>query len=281
MPTATIKIFLVHGDPKRLRTAGLSNWPGKGVAGPRSEFDSVLAREESKKSGVYLLTGIDAESGKPALYVGKAKTIRDRIKSHLDKDFWNHAIYFVQDGDSLTEAHTLYLEGRLIEQAHAAGRAEIINEQSSGSNLPESDSADMEIFLEKINQLLPVLGVELLIPGGRSAQGGTEKEVLLCEIKNVRAQGYRMPNGFLVLKGSEAVLQERESAKKWPWTHNLRQKLKDEGALMANTKCLVFERDTEFSSPSAAAAIVHGGHANGLTAWKNSKGKTLKEMEAA
>ena len=47
MPGATIKIFLVHGDPKRLRTAELSNWTGKAVAGSRSEFEDVIAREES------------------------------------------------------------------------------------------------------------------------------------------------------------------------------------------------------------------------------------------
>jgi len=87
MATATIKIFLVHGDPKRLRVAGLSNWTGKAVAGPRSEFDGVLAREESEKSGVYFLTGTDPESGKPAIYIGEAENIRDRVKSHLDKDF--------------------------------------------------------------------------------------------------------------------------------------------------------------------------------------------------
>ncbi len=28
MASATIKIFLVYGDPKRLRTAELSNWTG-------------------------------------------------------------------------------------------------------------------------------------------------------------------------------------------------------------------------------------------------------------
>ena len=47
MPTATLKIFLVFGDPKRLRTAELSNWTGKAVAGPRSEFEKVLEREET------------------------------------------------------------------------------------------------------------------------------------------------------------------------------------------------------------------------------------------
>ena len=95
MATATIRMFLVHGDPKRLRTAEISNWTGKAVAGPRSEFEGVLAREESDKSGVYFLTGTDPESGRPAIYVGEAESIKDRVKSHLDKDFWNHIVYFV------------------------------------------------------------------------------------------------------------------------------------------------------------------------------------------
>ena len=82
MSSATIKIFLVHGDPKRLRTAELSNWTGKAVAGPRSEFEGVIGREESSSSGVYFLTGSDPESGKPSLYVGEAENIRDRIKAH-------------------------------------------------------------------------------------------------------------------------------------------------------------------------------------------------------
>jgi hypothetical protein len=37
-----------------------------------------------------------------------------------------------------------------------------MNGQNSGAKPPESDRADMEVFLEKIYQLLPVLGVELL-----------------------------------------------------------------------------------------------------------------------
>ena len=88
MSGATIKIFLVHGDPKRLRTAELTNWTIQAVAGPRSEFEGVVGREESGRSGVYFLTGNDPESGKPALYVGEAENIRDRIKAHLEKDFW-------------------------------------------------------------------------------------------------------------------------------------------------------------------------------------------------
>ena len=72
MPTATLKIFLAYGDPKRLRTAELSNWTGKAVAGPRSEFEKVLAREESLRPGVYFLSGTDPESNKHAIYIGEA-----------------------------------------------------------------------------------------------------------------------------------------------------------------------------------------------------------------
>lgn len=280
MPAATIKLFLAHADPKRLRTAELSNWTGKAVAGPRSEFDGVLARDEADKSGVYFLTGMDSESGRPAIYVGEAECIRDRLKSHVEKDFWNQAIYFVSKDENLTKAHIRYLEGKLIEQARSSLRAVVTNGQGSGAKLPESDREDMEVFFDKINQLLPVLGVELLVPAPNSKLVSASKEVLLCEIKGLQARGYPIPDGFLVLKDSEAVLQERASSEKWPWTRNLRQRLKDDGALLEIGGRFIFAKDTEFSSPSAAAAVVHGGHANGLTAWKNEKGITLKELES-
>ncbi|MBI5751592.1 MAG: GIY-YIG nuclease family protein [Hydrogenophilales bacterium] len=280
MPSATIKIFLAHGDPKRLRTAELSNWTGKAVAGPRSEFDSVLAREESQNSGIYFLTGIDPETGKSAVYIGEAESIRDRVKSHLDKDFWNHIAFFTSKDENLTKAHIRYLEGRLIDQAKQAGRAQVKNSQSSGARLPESDREDMEIFLEKIHQLLPVLGVEVLVPTTITAAGVTELESLSCEIKGFKATGHLTPNGIVVLAGSQAVLNERPSSQKYPWALNMRQKLKDDGALTVKTDHLLFTQDVEFSSPSAAAAVIHGGHANGLIAWKNKEGKTLKELES-
>ena len=277
MSTATIKIFLVHGDPKRLRTAELSNWTGKAVAGPRSEFEGVIGREESGSSGVYLLTGNDPESGKPALYVGEAENIRDRVKAHLEKDFWNQIIYFISKDENLTKAHIRYLEGKLIDQARQANRALVMNGQSSGAKLPESDREDMEVFLKKIYQLLPVLGVELLVTVAGKAATDAEKEMLYCEIKGLRAKGRLTPNGFLVLKGSQAVLKERASSQKYPWPLNMRQRLKDEGVLSPYEDHLVFTSDEEFSSPSAAAAVVHGGHANGLICmeeqgWENPKG---------
>jgi len=278
MPSATIKLFLAQGDPKRLRTAELSNWTGKAIAGPRSEFEGVLARDESEKSGIYLLTGTDQETGKPAIYIGEAENIRSRIKSHMDKDFWNQAIFLVSKDENLTKAHIRYLEGRLIDLCRKAERALVTNGQSSGAKLPESDREDMEVFLEKICQLLPVLGVDLFVT--TPASPPSAKAVLLCEIKGLKAKGYRTPNGFLVLKDSEAVARERASAEKWPWPRNMRQSLKSEGVLSEVGDRLVFKKSYEFASPSAAAAVVHGGHANGLIAWKTEDGNTLKEIES-
>ncbi len=281
MTTATIKLFLVHGDPKRLRTAELSNWSGKSVAGPRSEFEGILAREESLQAGVYILTGTDPETGKPSIYIGEAESIKDRIKAHLSKDFWNQIVYFVSKDENLTKSHIRYLEGRLIEQAINAKRCIVTNSQNSGSKLPESDREDMEVFLGKIYQLLPVLGVELLVQISENLDSDDRKyEILNCKIKNVTAHGYPVPNGFLVLKGSEAVYKERPSVKKWPWPKDMRQKFIEGGVLVDKEDKFEFTEDVEFSSPSAAAAVIHGGHANGLTSWKNLKGRTLKDMES-
>ena len=138
----------------------------------------------------------------------------------------------------------------------------------------------MEIFLEKIQQLLPVLGVEVLVPAKGPAKSATELESLSCGTKGLKATAHLTPNGIVVLAGSQAVLNERPSSQKYPWAHNMRQKLIDEGTLTLKTDHLLFSRDAEFSSPSAAAAVIHGGHANGLLAWKNKDGKALKELES-
>lgn len=280
MPSATLKIFLVFGDPKRLRTAELSNWTGKAVAGPRSEIEKILAREESESSGVYFLTGINPDTNKPAVYIGEAESMRDRIKGHLGKDFWNHIVFFISKDENLTKAHIRFLEGRLIDIAKNAERAVLLNSQGSGSKLPESDREDMEVFLEKMQQVLPALGVEVFVPTVSKEESQAKRELLTCKIKNLEATGYLTPNGIVVLSGSQAVMNERASAKKYPGVLAQRNNLIEENHLVQQGSHLIFKKDVEFSSPSAAAAVVHGGSANGLIAWKTQDGKTLKELES-
>jgi hypothetical protein len=181
------------------------------------------------------LTGIAPETGNNAVYIGEAECIRDRVKSHLGRDFWNQIAFYISKDENLTKAHIRYLEGRLIELAKNAGRAELKNNQSSGAKLPESDREDMGIFLEKTLQLLPVLGVDLLVPKTQKAAGSAEIETLYCEIKGLMAKGHLTPNGIVVLAGSQVVLNERPSSQKYRWAANMRQGLRNDGAIIEQT----------------------------------------------
>lgn len=279
-PSATIKLFLPFGDPKKVRTAEISNWSGKAIAGPRSDLEHLLARPELAKPGIYFLFGVDPLDGALLVYIGEAEVVSDRVKQHKAKDFWNSVVTFVSKDENLTKAHIRFLEGRLIELAVLVGRYKVTNSNASGAHLPESDEHDMEVFLERITQLLPVLGSELLAPVAPSPSSAPTQPILQCAMKGAIARGMRSPNGFVVLKDSTAVLTERESAKsQGAWILALRTKLVAEGALAESTGYLRFTKDVEFASPTAAAAVVHGGNAAGPVAWKDASGKTLKELE--
>jgi hypothetical protein len=278
MTSATIKLFLPHGDAKSLRTAEIMNWTGFAVAAPRTELDDLVQREELDKSGVYILTGTDPLSGSPRAYIGEAEVIRDRLKQHKTRE-WISAIVFVSKDENLTKAHVRYLESRLLAEAGQAGKFILEQNQAGGSKLPESDRADMEVFLSHIRQLLPVLGSDLLIPVAQPTAKLQSGGVLFCRMKDAEGRGHRTPDGFVVLKGSTAVLQERESAKNWPATIAIRKQLIADGTLTQKDGVYEFTRDMQFTSPSAAAAVIHGGSANGLIAWKTKDGTSLKELD--
>lgn len=275
MQAATIKLFLVHGSPSGLRTAELSNWSGKAIAAPRTEISDLLKREELASPGFYLLTGVDPDSGDPAIYIGEAENVASRLKGHSGKDFWNAVTVFVSKDENLTKAHIRYLEGVLIVRATNAGSAVVINAASSGAKLPESDAAEMDVFLGKCLQLLPVLGVSLFNQVSDSKSDG--EELLYCKIKGLKATGKRTENGFVVFAKSQAVLANQPAAKRMG---EKRDEMVEKGVLVEKDGHLVFTKDVEFGSPSTAGSIVRGGNTNGLTNWKNSKGVQLKQLEA-
>jgi len=277
--SATIKLFLPRGDAKSLRTGEISNWTGKAVAAPRTELDALLAREELDKAGVYILMGSDPHTNAPRAYIGEAEIIRERLKQHKTKEFWVSAVVFVSKDENLTKAHVRYLESRLLEEAARVKRFTLDQNQSGGCKLPESDREDMEVFLSRIRQLLPVLGSDILAPIVEATSNTQAGGVLFCRIKGAEARGQRTANGFVVISGSTAVFEERGSAETYPYVLDRRHQLIADGTLAKKDGFLVFTKDVEFSSPSAAAAVIHGGSANGLTAWKTKEGKPLKELE--
>lgn len=247
--TATVRIFLAKGSPTSIRTAEISNWTGKAVAGPRSQIEDILNREEAGKPGVYFLTGVNPDTGKERVYIGEAEIIRNRIKGHLSRDYWKTIVFFVSKDENLTKAHIKYLEGKLIDSTKKIGRFELENAQSSGSHLPESDAADMDIFLARMEQLLPILGQEFLKPLVRTDLKLNKQDLLYCKIKNVTATGRQTDGGFVVLKGSQAVLEERPSTQKYKYAANLRSDLIEQGILIAEKTHLFFDTDYEFPQP--------------------------------
>jgi hypothetical protein len=282
MASATIKLFLPYGDPKRLRTAEISNWSGKAIAAPRTEFEEFLTREEMSQAGVYILTGTSPERNAPQAYIGEAEVLRARLKDHKTKEFWVSVVACLSKDENLTKSHIRYLEGQLIEATKKAGRFKVDNAQSSGSKLPESDTHDMREFLVKLHQLLPILRVDLLTPVVPDTLPTPSNPILRTGLKGLTATGQRTTEGFVVFKGSEAVLTERPGAiENANWVIARRADLKADGSLEPKGDRLVFTRDIEFTSPSGSAAVIHGGSVNGHIAWKDDKGRTLKQIDEA
>ena len=271
----SIKIFLAKGSSSGLRTAEISNWSGKAIACSRNELDDLSKREESSRPGVYFLIGNDLETGEPSAYVGEAEEVAKRLKQHLSKEFWNQVVAFVSKDENLTKAHIKYLEGKLIEIGMRAAKGVIQNNQASGARLPESDQAEMDIFLDRILKLLPVMGTKLFSVPEVSKKAVDDR--LICKIKGLVAFGNRTDSGFIVYKDSEAVLEDRKSAVR---SRVRREQLINKGILVQQGNRLIFTRDYEFTSPSLAAASIRGGASNGLTSWKTKEGKKLKELEA-
>lgn len=279
MTSATITLFLRRGDAKSLRTAEISNWTGKAVAAPRTELDELLAREELGNAGVYILIGSDPLTNQPRAYIGEAEVIRDRLKQHKAKEFWVSAIVFVSKDENLTKAHVRYLESRLLVEAKQVNRFTLEQNEAGGSRLPESDREDMEVFLARIRQLLPVLGSDILVPIAQLPAKAQPGGMLFCRIKGAEARGQRTAEGFLVYRGSTAVLTQRPSSAPYPWVAAQRKHLVADGTLVEKNGFFVFTKDAEFSSPSAAAVVIRGGSSNGLTSWRTEDGTSLKELD--
>jgi hypothetical protein len=180
---------------------------------------------------------------------------------------------FVSKDKNLTKAPVRFLENRLLAEAEKVGRFKREQHQAGGSRLPESNREDMEVFPARIRQLLPVLGSDLLSPVAQSEARSQPGGVLYCRIKGAEGRGMRTSDGFVVCEGSTAVNEERRSTESYPYLVAQRKQLFDDGTLVEKGEYLACTKNAEFSSPSSAAVVIHGGSANGLIAWKNASGR--------
>ena len=269
-----ITLYLIDGDPNGRIMCELSNWSGKAYKIPRNLIKKSEDREDLNNTGVYLLIGKN-ELGDNIVYIGEAENIKQRLTQHLgSKDFWNETIIFISKDNNLNKAHIKYLESRLYELAKEAERYSIENStKPTKSNISEPDQAEMEEFIDNLMLLVNTLGHKIF--DAIISKNNIEDDIIFqISNKGLLATGKPTNEGFVVFKDSTISKSISVNTS----YETLRNKLVNNGYIVEDANSAKLTKDYIFSSPSAAACIVLGVSANGLTAWK-CKGKTLKELQ--
>lgn len=272
----SVKLFLAEGSATGIVTAEIINWTGHTLAAPRTRLDAALKRDELKRTGIYILYSDSYGGDLPAVYVGEGDDISTRLRNHSrdsDKDYWDRFIAVTSKDMNLTKAHVKYLEGRLLALLADAKKCELKNKtEPSFDRLPEADISDMESFLEELQLILPVIGVDFFRKPQvkQVASDGPQEPVVRFNLKNVPkgidATAVEVDGEFVVLAGAHGSLVEAVSFSEK--MKSLRDQALESGrAQKTNENIFVLVEDIAFSSPSAASVFLFGTSRNGRTDW--------------
>jgi hypothetical protein len=187
------------------------------------------------------------------------------------------------------------LESRIIEMAFKIKRYKIENyNQATQSSLPPSDRDAMEEFLTYIKLLIGVHGHKILedvfsnqkqiisnanpiVNQTNETNNSIDQLQLFLSVSNINAKAIQTNEGIVVLKGSEAA---KNATVNLSGGYNLlRQKLIESHKIILEGEKYIFQDDVLFNSASPAAASIVGYNINGRVNWKDSSGKTLKDIE--
>lgn len=270
----TIKLFLQDGDPNERIVCELSNWDGIAYKIPRAMLKNSTDLKYINNTGDYILFWED--DGISYAYIGEAENLYNRMIQHLsdDKELWTECILFTRKDNSLNKAHVKYIESKLYSFAKKSARFEIINNsEPTQSSLSEYEEAEMQEIIDNIKMLTNALGYKVFVNEDKNQS--KKSDIFVDNIKGLHAEGKIVNEGFMVLKNSQISDKVKTLSNGYK---NLRERLIKENII--DKEKYVFNENYIFDSPSAAAGIVAGHNANGLTSWKNKEnGKTLKEIE--
>nr|NLI50239.1 GIY-YIG nuclease family protein [Propionibacterium sp.] len=291
-----LRLFLVDGTPGGLTTAQIMNWTGQVLSGRRSDLADLLRRPETQRPGVYLLLGDDETAiGGVRCYIGEAEDVADRLRNHQrNKEFWDRVVVITSTDENLTKGHIRYLEARLIELATRAARVGLENgTQPPRAPLPEADRSDMDYFVDQLQVILPVLGVNAIRvreqqPTTSAAAAQISPVFSLVNTKlGVDARAQQVDGEFTMLAGSTIVATVRDSTRYSPSTAKayasyraLHEKLVANGTIIVTDGHGRLTRDVVFSSPSTAGAIALGRSCNGRVAWVAADNETFGHWES-
>jgi hypothetical protein len=272
----SLRIFVLGGEFEGLRLVEKSNWNGRGLVCPRATFPKAKARPEFSRTGVYLLSGPGEEAGQLKIYIGEGDPNRPRLEQHYArKDFWTTLFLFTSKDEYLNKAHIQFLEARLISTAVQAKRSELDNANRPAlPSMSEPDVAEAEGFLREMLICFPMLGLDVF---ETPATGQPGRQILSLKGKGIEANGYESPDGFVVLAKSQAVREAVPSIHRFML--DMRDGLVKRGVFQQIGSGYRLSQDYVFDSPSTAAGVLLGRSANGRLEWKDSKGRSLKEIQ--
>jgi len=298
----TLRIFVMGESPLGLRQVELDNWTGAAVMGTRDELGDARELPELESPAVYLLADtIDGQSEVRRVYVGETEDFRERgVERNERIADWEHFIAFYSKDENLTKAHVRWLERELYARLQeATGRVIAVNGNNPpGAALPRADEAAMATYLDNTLYVLTALGLDFFSPRSSSASAsaplpnppvpsteivaqGDERYVMgAVSGTEAKATAVRRGRAWIVLPGSKLAASNTGSLS--VGYKALREELVRRGILQPTSDgFLTARQEIEFSSPSAAAAVVRGYATNGKWEWRReSDNKRFSEVLA-
>ena len=279
-----LRTFLIEGKPDELRTVELSNSTAYATVFPRSALAKFLTLHASGRPGVYILIGEDYDSlDGTKIYIGEGDPVGQRLKKQgTRKEFWNLGAVFTSKDEYLNKTQIQFLEAELIRLASDCQLSILDNKNTPNyPNISQAEEAEVKGFLDNIMILIGSIGITAFEKTDEIGLSSGSETIFYFNAKSATARLIQSGSSYVVLAGSTACKEFAGSSANW--IKNLRNKLVDSKTLKESSQSdlLQFTKNTPFTSPSAAAAIINGGNVNGLTAWKLKNGTSLKELESS
>lgn len=159
----TIKMFLIDGCPHGTLSIEIMNWTGQIFVTPRAQLSRIISKQDFHRTGLYFLFGHSEDySKKPVMYVGESDNVAKRLAKHNQsgENIWDKVCIITSKDKNLTKSHVKYLESQLIFHVLNTQNIIMLNKATPKfDNLPDSDLADMDLFLEHILTVLPLLNI--------------------------------------------------------------------------------------------------------------------------
>jgi hypothetical protein len=296
-----VSLILLDGDPDGLRIARIQGHSIEAIAFNCQLFKQILKSHPEKlaRPGVYILYG-EGNDQDAIAYIGESDNVGARLGHYVSTDvaqgkktYWKDTIILTRNDGTLNKAHVRFVESKLISEAEKNPYWKLANDQLVNKGKPkvikqvklsEEDEITMSSFIKEAHILIGTLGCSLLRLPPVVQPKEDQPEVYGPEFRfsgkgfDARAIQSKKTGQWIVQKGS--VAKASETATLAVGVKKLREQMKSKGQLISNDIGMVFQDDSQFSSPSTAASFVCGSPTNGYIAWRLSDGSTLKDSVA-